>query len=221
MVSQLSTSESYLEWIMEHALRMGANSSVFLCKQTSYEVDISVINLVDTLYGKFVSSSCKNSNRAIKYDVVTNGQMEPMKDLGWHTKLATCIQIQFRGRGMGQQFSRGSHVIMALYIGITERLGHKYFIIQTVHRCYPAKHFLKKFKDDININYSFCTAQPETIPHLLFHCQYTKNTERYNLWRKRILIYKKKKNLILVIDFVALKEIPETLVHRISLRKIL
>lgn len=43
---------------------------------------------------------------------------------------------------------------------------------------YPVKHYLSKFKSDIDVNCSFCAAQPETVPHLFWHCTHTKN-----LWR--------------------------------------
>lgn len=43
-----------------------------------------------------------------------------------------------------------------------------------LHKFYPAKHFLSKFNKDIDVNCSFCFLQPETVPHIFWHCQYTK-----------------------------------------------
>ncbi len=61
-------------------------------------------------------------------------------------------------------------------------LPHKFLIVNKVkevsfkiiHKCYPASHYMQKFKKDINTNCSFCDLYPETVLHLFWHCSYTK-----------------------------------------------
>ncbi len=41
-----------------------------------------------------------------------------------------------------------------------------------LHRIYPAKLYLTKFKKDIDVRCSFCKQKPETAVHLFWHCPY-------------------------------------------------
>ncbi len=43
-----------------------------------------------------------------------------------------------------------------------------------IHKYYPAKNYVQKFKKDINTNCSFCDSHPETVLHLFWLCSYTK-----------------------------------------------
>uniref|UniRef100_A0A3B3I0R1 Reverse transcriptase domain-containing protein n=1 Tax=Oryzias latipes TaxID=8090 RepID=A0A3B3I0R1_ORYLA len=65
-------------------------------------------------------------------------------------------------------------------------LPQKYFLTNKVkeisfkllHRFYPAKHYLTKFKADINTSCTFCQKQPETCSHLFWSCEFT-----YRFWK--------------------------------------
>ncbi len=43
-----------------------------------------------------------------------------------------------------------------------------------LHRMYPVKHVLERFKLNIDYSCEFCSNEKETIFHLFFHCIYTK-----------------------------------------------
>ncbi len=43
-----------------------------------------------------------------------------------------------------------------------------------LHRIYPVKHVLERFKLNIDYSCEFCSNEKETIFHLFFHCIYTK-----------------------------------------------
>ncbi len=43
-----------------------------------------------------------------------------------------------------------------------------------IHKFYPAKHYMKKFKSDISSSCSFCDDSIETVVHLFWHCPFTK-----------------------------------------------
>uniref|UniRef100_A0A3P9JAY0 Reverse transcriptase zinc-binding domain-containing protein n=1 Tax=Oryzias latipes TaxID=8090 RepID=A0A3P9JAY0_ORYLA len=66
-------------------------------------------------------------------------------------------------------------------------IPHKYLIINKVkevsfkilHKIYPAKHYMIKFKKDINTDCSFCGDHPETVTHLFWHCL---STQRF--WKE-------------------------------------
>ena len=70
-------------------------------------------------------------------------------------------------------------------------LPYKYLLMNKVrevsfkiiHRYYPAKQYLLRFKLDICVNCSFCGLSPETMVHLLWQCPYTttflKDLSRY------------------------------------------
>ncbi len=45
---------------------------------------------------------------------------------------------------------------------------------------YPVKHFLSKFKKDIDINCSFCSLHLETVPHIFW-------IFIQDMWRNKIL----------------------------------
>ena len=47
-----------------------------------------------------------------------------------------------------------------------------------IHKFYPAKQYLSKFKKDIDVNCSFCQQHPETYTHLFWSCEFT-----YKFWR--------------------------------------
>lgn len=60
-------------------------------------------------------------------------------------------------------------------------LPHKFFItnkirevtFKLIHRCYPDKCNLKRLKNDINTNCSFCLVNPETSVHLFWTCPHS------------------------------------------------
>ncbi|CAI5637800.1 unnamed protein product [Oreochromis niloticus] len=60
-------------------------------------------------------------------------------------------------------------------------IPHKYLIVNKVkevsfkilHKCYPASHYMVKFKRDINTNCTFCGDHPETVTHLFWYCSFT------------------------------------------------
>ncbi len=39
---------------------------------------------------------------------------------------------------------------------------------------YPVKHFLSKFKKDIDVNCYFCSLPLETVPHIFWHSSFVK-----------------------------------------------
>ncbi len=43
-----------------------------------------------------------------------------------------------------------------------------------IHLFYPVKHFLSKFKKDIDVNCSFCSLHLETVPHIFWHCSFVR-----------------------------------------------
>lgn len=46
-----------------------------------------------------------------------------------------------------------------------------------LHKCYPANHYMTKFKKDINVNCGFCGSHPETpytVQHLFWICSHAK-----------------------------------------------
>lgn len=47
-----------------------------------------------------------------------------------------------------------------------------------IHKFYPVKQYLSKFKNDIDVNCSFCQKHPETCTHLFWSCEFT-----YKFWR--------------------------------------
>lgn len=57
-------------------------------------------------------------------------------------------------------------------------LPHKYCIsnktkevhFKILHEIYPANCFIAKFAD-LDVSYTFCNCNEETIPHLFFHCE--------------------------------------------------
>ncbi|CDR18464.1 unnamed protein product [Oncorhynchus mykiss] len=57
-------------------------------------------------------------------------------------------------------------------------LPHTYLLVnkikevsfKIIHKYYPANHYMKKFKENINSNCSFCNDHPETVVHLFWHC---------------------------------------------------
>ncbi len=66
-----------------------------------------------------------------------------------------------------------------------------------IHKFYPAKHYMKKFKSDISSSCSFCEDSIETVVHLLWHCPFTKKFGqdvvsfiRSNIYNDCILFWK-------------------------------
>ena len=78
-------------------------------------------------------------------------------------------------------------------------LPYKYLITNKVreisykiiHRYYPAKQNLLKFKKDLCVNCSFCDSEPETVFHLFWHCHFTAT-----FWKE-------------VIRYISLKLVPD------------
>lgn len=44
-----------------------------------------------------------------------------------------------------------------------------------IHRCYPVKTFLVRFIKDIDVSCTFCNVHPETVFHLFWTCEHTRN----------------------------------------------
>ena len=42
-----------------------------------------------------------------------------------------------------------------------------------IHRCYPVKSFLVRYKKDIDTMCTFCNVHPETVYHLFWTCERT------------------------------------------------
>lgn len=42
-----------------------------------------------------------------------------------------------------------------------------------IHRFYPVKKFLQRFRTDVELSCSFCLNADETVEHLFWSCQYT------------------------------------------------
>ncbi len=42
-----------------------------------------------------------------------------------------------------------------------------------IHRFYPVKKFIQKFRADVELSCSFCLNADETVEHLFWSCQYT------------------------------------------------
>ncbi len=64
-----------------------------------------------------------------------------------------------------------------------------------IHKFYPAKHYMKKFKSDISSSCSFCDDSIETFVHLFWHCPFTKKCWqdyfiRSNIYNDCILFWK-------------------------------
>uniref|UniRef100_A0A8C8LLL7 Reverse transcriptase zinc-binding domain-containing protein n=1 Tax=Oncorhynchus tshawytscha TaxID=74940 RepID=A0A8C8LLL7_ONCTS len=61
-------------------------------------------------------------------------------------------------------------------------LPHTYLLVnkikeasfKIIHKYYPANHYMKKFKENINSNCSFCNDHPETVVHLFWHCMHVR-----------------------------------------------
>uniref|UniRef100_A0A1A8GMK6 Reverse transcriptase domain-containing protein n=1 Tax=Nothobranchius korthausae TaxID=1143690 RepID=A0A1A8GMK6_9TELE len=59
-------------------------------------------------------------------------------------------------------------------------IPNKYFVTNKVkevsfkilHKCYPANHYMTKFKRDIDVNCCFCGSHPETVQHLFWICSH-------------------------------------------------
>ena len=43
-----------------------------------------------------------------------------------------------------------------------------------LHKIYPVKNYMQKFKKEIDVSCSFCLVQPETVNHIFWNCSYTK-----------------------------------------------
>lgn len=48
-----------------------------------------------------------------------------------------------------------------------------------IHRCYPVKSYLVKFRKDIDIKCTFCNSDPESLIHLFWLCNFSRD-----FWRK-------------------------------------
>ena len=70
--------------------------------------------------------------------------------------------------------------LLIIYVG--KKFGcchtHTYLLVNKIkevsfniiHKYYPANQYMKKFKENINSNCSFCNDHPETVLHLFWHC---------------------------------------------------
>ncbi len=50
------------------------------------------------------------------------------------------------------------------------RFADEYFITnqKLIHKYHPVKHFLERFKTDLDFSCSICSSHPETVPHFFF-----------------------------------------------------
>ncbi|CDQ69573.1 unnamed protein product [Oncorhynchus mykiss] len=44
--------------------------------------------------------------------------------------------------------------------------------VKIIHKYYPANHYMKKFKENINSNCSFFNDHPETVLHIFWQCMH-------------------------------------------------
>uniref|UniRef100_A0A9J8ACX2 Reverse transcriptase domain-containing protein n=1 Tax=Cyprinus carpio carpio TaxID=630221 RepID=A0A9J8ACX2_CYPCA len=132
-------------------------SVVSLCRGISYSKRVSLLQVADTICGKVCFSTSKN-NKAIR-------------SLFQKELVSKPHVISYWSRFIGTINWNKVWLLPNKYI-ITNKVKEISFKI--LHKFYPAKHFLSKFNKDIDVNCSFCFLQPETVPHIFWHCQYTK-----------------------------------------------
>ncbi|KPP69395.1 hypothetical protein Z043_111857, partial [Scleropages formosus] len=138
------------------------NGSVALLKEVSYPAAVAIAN-TDTPCGRIgFSRSFRNNNRAVCSLFWNEVASFPYVTAYWNTFLNNVPWEK------------------------VWLLTHKYFVtnqvketsFKIIHKFYPVKHFLRRLKDEIDVNCSFCNLHPEMVPHLFWHCCYTKK-----LWR--------------------------------------
>lgn len=167
----------------EFALVMGAipHGSVTLCRG-SFPSDVSLVNLDDAPCGKVCfSTTHKNNNKAIRSLFQNEIVTKPYVITYWSNFVSNIPWLKVWA------------------------LPHKYLITNKIkeisfkilHKMYPVKHFLKKFKPYLNINCSLCAVHPETVSHLFWKCHFSSK-----LWKDVVkfindMVYK---------DFVLLYE---------------
>ncbi len=123
---------------------------------------VSVVNPLNTVCGKVCVGSHKSNNRATRELFMNEISTKPYITTYW-AKFNTNIPWT------------------KVWL-----LPHKYMItnkakevsFKTLHKIYPVKHFMQKFKNDTDVNCSFCSVQPETVNHIFWHCNYTER-----LWK--------------------------------------
>ncbi len=129
-----------------------------LYKNVSFHDDISLLHPTETYCNKICFVSLKNTNRAMHSLFRQNNISVPYVTAYWNNFVS---DIPWQKVWL---------------------LPNKYFItkkikevsLKLIHKYYPAKYFLKKFKSNIEVSCSFCSTHPETVPHLFWHCVNTK-----------------------------------------------
>ncbi len=120
-------------------------------------VDMPIVNLTDTVCGKICFSQTKN-NKSIRALFLKEVTTKPCSIAYW------------------------SNFVRNPKWESVWLLPHKFFVtnkvketsFKIIHKFYPVKHFLSKFKKDIDVNCSFCSLHLETVPHIFWHCSFVK-----------------------------------------------
>lgn len=129
-----------------------------------------IIKLVDTVCGKICFSQSKN-NKSIRSLFVNQVVSKPCSITYWNN----FVRIP-----KWESIWSLPHKFL-----VTNKI--KEISFKLIHKFYPVKHFLSKFKKDIDINCSFCSLHLETVPHLFWHCGYVKK-----LWYDASVFIKKR-----------------------------
>ncbi len=116
-----------------------------------------IVNLTDTVCGKICFSQTKN-NKSIRALFLKEVTTKPCSIAYW------------------------SNFVRNPKWESVWLLPHKFFVtnkvketsFKIIHKFYPVKHFLSKFKKDIDVNCSFCSLHLETVPHIFWHCSFVK-----------------------------------------------
>lgn len=117
------------------------------------------LNLVDTFIGRLCfAAPCKNNNRIIRSIFQQNIVTLPAVTAYWNN-------------AMGDICWKKVWLLPHTYL-LTNKI--KEISYKIIHKFYPAKHYMKKFKSDISSNCSFCDDSVETVVHLFWYCSFTK-----------------------------------------------
>ncbi len=120
-------------------------------------VDMPIVNLTDTICGKICFSQTKN-NKSIRSLFLKKVATKPCSISYW----SKFVRIP-----------KWENVwLLPHKFFVTNKVKEIYFKI--IHLFYPVKHFLSKFKKDIDVNCSFCSLHLETVPHIFWHCSFVK-----------------------------------------------
>lgn len=125
-------------------------------------LDLPSLNLVDFPIGKICLSLLRQNNRSIRALFQRDIVSIPYVTSYWNTLVTNICWKK------------------------VWLLPHKYLLVKKakevsfrmIHKYYPANHYLKKLKKDINIDCTFCVEHPETVSHLFWHCLHVKQ-----LWK--------------------------------------